>query len=349
MLKNSFKTQEFNFSLPKELIALKPNYPRDKSKLLEVSKSLKLFSFSELTNLLNKGDCLIINDTKVIPGKLYGKCLNKNISITLNKLIKKEKTIIWSAFVNPLRKVKLNEEIFFSKDFFCKIIEIRNEGEICIEFKCSSNSFYKNINLYGELALPPYILKKRKFIKDDNSFYQTIFAKKNGAVAAPTASLHFSKNLLKIIKLKGIKIVKVTLHVNGGTFLPIKTQNIDNHQMHFEWGRISKKSANLINMTRKSGKKCVAVGTTVLRLMESAKKKNGELKEFEGETNIFIKPGWKVNTIDGLITNFHTPKSTLFVLVCSLLGINKAKSIYNYAIEKKLKFFSYGDSCLIWI
>ena len=170
-----------------------------------------------------------------------------------------------------------------------------------------------------------------------------------GAVAAPTASLHFSNDLLNQIIQKGIILVKVTLHINGGTFLPIRTKNINAHKMHYEYGEISEKSAEIINNTRKSGNKCIAVGTTVLRILETAKSSDGQIKAFRGETDIFIKPGWKVNSVDGIITNFHIPKSTLFILVCSIIGIKKAKELYAFAIEKKLRFYSYGDAFLIWL
>jgi len=196
--------------------------------------------------------------------------------------------------------------------------------------------------------LPPYIKKKRNQNSEDQTNYQTVFAKKEGAVAAPTASLHFSNNLIKKIKERKIKIIFITLHVNGGTFIPIKSKNIFNHKMHKEFGEISKKSANEINRIKAQGGRIFAIGTTVLRLLESSKNFDGSIRPFYGETDIFIKPGDNIDTIDGLITNFHTPKSTLLVLIYAILGKEKTKKLYDFAIKKKLRFFSFGDACLIW-
>lgn len=343
------KTKEFDFELPEKLIALNPVLPRDSAKLLEVTNKFKLHSFKNLTNILNDGDCIVINDTKVIPAQLNGLFENKKISISLNKNILDTNKVIWSVFVKPQKKIYENGEIIFSKSFYCKIIEIKEFGETIVEFNCSKSNFFKNLNSFGSLALPSYITSRRGFKTKDSQNYQTIFSKNLGAVAAPTASLHFTQKLIHSLKLKNIKIVNVTLHVNGGTFLPIKTKNISHHIMHNEFGVITKNSAKIINQTRNQGRNCIAVGTTVLRLLESSKNKYGKVKEFYGSTDIFIKPGWKVNTVDGLITNFHTPKSTLFVLICALLGIEETKKLYQYAIQNKLRFFSYGDACLIWV
>ena len=199
----------------------------------------------------------------------------------------------------------------------------------------------------GKIPLPPYIKKRGTNISDIND-YQTIFAKNEGAVAAPTASLHFTERLINQIKKKKISIIKTTLHINGGTFIPVKTNDISQHLMHFESGEISTLAANKINSIKKKGGKLIAVGTTVLRLLESSKDSKGNIKPFKGKTNIFIKPGWKVNTIDGIITNFHTPYSTLLALVFAILGRKKTLQLYDYAIKNRIRFFSYGDACLIW-
>ena len=343
------ETSKFDFKLPEKLIALDPVFPKDSAKLLEVRNEYVLHSFDNLSQILNDGDCIVINDTKVIPAKLIGLFDNKKVHITLNKNIKNNPKVVWSAFVKPKKKINVNGKIFFSKDFFCKIIDVREYGEIIVEFNCSTSFFFKKINLLGTVALPPYITSKRVVNENDLKDYQTIFSKKLGAVAAPTASLHFTHKLIKKLKSKNIKIVNVTLHVNGGTFLPIRTKNICKHVMHNEFGIISKDSAAIINQTRNQGKNCIAVGTTVLRLLESSKNKHGKVSTFFGNTDIFIKPGWKVTTVDGLITNFHTPKSTLFVLICAIVGIKNAKKLYKYAIKNNLRFFSYGDACLIWV
>ena len=223
----------------------------------------------------------------------------------------------------------------------------RNQVSILLKFNVSFSKLNKIIEIFGGMPVPPYI-QKRGSMKSDFQDYQSIFAKKKGAVAAPTASLHFTDNLIKDLRKKQVKMIEITLHVNGGTFIPIKTENVLEHNMHFEKGKISFKSANIINKAKKEGGRIIAVGTTVLRLLESAKDKNGLIKPFNSETNIFIKPGYNINTIDGLITNFHTPKSTLLLLVYSLLGKQKTKSLYKFAIKQKLRFFSYGDACLIW-
>lgn len=344
------RTNKFNFNLPENLIALEPAEPRDSSKIVEVSEKFKIHKFSNIINILKKNDCIILNDTKVIPAKLEGKCNEKKITITLNKLINYKNPIIWNVYLKPLKKVSELKIIKFSNDFFGKIIEINKamRGEVLIEFNYSHKKFLKLINKYGVLALPPYITKRRLHSKNDDDDYQSIFAKNFGAIAAPTASLHFSKELLKRIREKGIKVVKVTLHVNGGTFIPVRSENINNHKMHYEFGEINKESADTINIAKRNGNKCIAVGTTVLRLLETSKNLDGIVKPFKGETNIFIKPGWKINTVDGIITNFHTPKSTLFILICSILGVKKAKELYTFAIKERIRFYSYGDACLIW-
>ena len=344
---------DYNFDVPEELIAINPSYPRDRSSLVEVKDNFLIHKFNNILNILNKGDCLILNDTKVIPGQLKGKMNGKNVSITLNKLIKTEENlVIWNVFGKPYKSFKSGEKIYFSQDFFCKIIrknKMSNYGGLLIEFNMKLKNFFLKLTEYGQLAIPPYITKKRDLNDKDIFNYQSIFAKNSGAIAAPTASLHFTSELLRKIRKKGINIVYITLHVNGGTFIPIRTNNIEDHQMHSEEGEISKIACKIINEVKVKNKRCVAVGTTVLRLLESSKDYMGNVLPFKGETEIFIKPGWKITTVDGLITNFHTPKSSLFVLISSILGEKNAKKLYEFAIKKKLRFFSYGDACLIWI
>ena len=345
------KLDELNFSLPQELIALKPINPRHNSDILEVKDGLRILKFHKLIDLLDKGDCLIVNNTKVIPGSLNGFIHSKKISLTLNKLIKK-KPVVWEAFCKPLKKVKQNDKIYFNDFFFCevkRILKNKISSKILVEFKMPFDEFYKEIKKFGKLALPPYIVKKRNYLSSDNTNYQTNFSEVEGAIAAPTASLHFSREMIAKLKEKGVNFVEITLHVNGSTFLPIRVDNTDLHQMHYEYGKISKYSAKKINQTRLNGKKIIAVGTTVLRLLEASKDKNGKILPFEGETDIFIKPGWKVNTIDALITNFHTPKSSLLLLVYAIFGKKKIREVYDYAVKKKMRFLSYGDACLFWL
>ncbi len=342
----------FDFKVPENLIAIHPVSPRHNSKLVVVSnKEFNIYKFSEIIKILNPGDCLVVNDTKVIPGRFVGKLRSKIINFTLNKNLSNKTVPIWEVLVKPLKLIKLKDVIMFKENIKGKIVGIdktKKVGLVTLRFNCSIEELQAFLNNNASLALPNYIVKKRSFNVKDKYNYQTVFAKNAGAIAAPTASLHFSNKMLNEIKKRKIQIIKVTLHVNGGTFLPIKSKNINEHIMHYEFGRISNESAQKINTIRKKGNKIIAVGTTVLRLLETAKNRNGSLKEFEGETNIFIKPGWKVNSIDGLITNFHTPKSTLFVLICSIIGIRRAIKLYNFAIKNKLRFHSYGDCCLIW-
>ena len=342
-------TKKFNFKVPDNLIALNPTIPRNHSKLIEVNNEFTIRRFDNLINLLDSGDCLIINDTKVIPAELNGFLKTNLVKITLNKKMKYTKNI-WQVFAKPQRKLKENIFLKFSENFEAKVLDIPKDknGEVLLDFNCSDEIFFRLLKENAKLALTNYISKKRAVEIKDNLNYQSVFAERNGAVAAPTASLHFSQKLLKNLIKKGVKVIKVTLHVNGGMYIPINKKNIDDHEMHFEYGVISEKAASLINLAKKKGKKCIAVGTTVLRLLESAKNKNGTINKFEGETNIFIKPGWKVNSVNGLITNFHTPKSTLFVLICSLIGIKRAKQLYSFAVKEKIRFYSYGDACLIW-
>ena len=342
--------KELDYNIPRELIALYPKIPRDESKLVLVDKKFKIIKFKELIDYLSPNDAIVFNDTKVICACLKGFLNNKKVEINLNQIIDK-KNCTWSAFIKCRKRPFLKDEIFFSKFLKAKVTHIdQNYGTdiFHLQFSCNYKTFMKKLNSIGIMPLPPYINKKRETDGSDFFNYQTIFARKEGAVASPTASLHFSNKLIKNLKEKKISIINVTLHANAGTFLPIKVKNILNHKMHFEYGIISKKSSKEINIVKKRGGKIIAVGTTVLRILESAKEKDGSIKPFRGETNIFIKPGTKVNTIDGLITNFHTPKSTLLLLIYSLIGKKKTKELYNFAIKNKLRFFSYGDASLIW-
>ncbi len=341
--------EELNYKIPENLIALHPKKPRDDSKLIVVKKQLQIIRFKEIIDFLKPNDALVFNDTKVINAYLEGTIKERKILINLNKIVD-QKNVIWDAFIKSNKKPQIGDEIIFPDNLTAKVINISRSTNIdcfILKFLCTFPVFKKKLNLLGLIPLPPYIIKRRKIKKSDFTDYQTVFAKNEGAVASPTASLHFSKKLLKKIKEKKIKIVNVTLHINGGTFLPVKEKNIFKHQMHYEYAYISKKSSEEINETRKKGGRIIAVGTTVLRVLESAKKNDGEMKPFDGETNIFIKPGWKINSIDGIITNFHLPKSTLLLIIYALIGKNRTKELYDFAIKNKLRFFSYGDASLI--
>ncbi len=336
---------DLDFELPKELIALYPKKPRHDSNLVIVGKKNRIIKFKEIINEIKPGDAIIFNDTKVILADFDGFFENKKISINLNKLEDKENNI-WSVFIKSKRKLTQGDSIKIFKNFNAEIETIKNDITF-MKFNLPYDELKNEIKKYGRAPLPPYI-KKRGHKKSDKYDYQTVFAKNDGAVAAPTASLHFTKKLIKELEKKNVNIIKVTLHVNGGTFIPIRTNDMTKHSMHFEEGIISKDSAEKINKVKDSGGKIIAVGTTVLRLLESSKNIHGYIKPFQANTNIFIRPGWKINSIDGIITNFHTPRSTLLLLIYTLIGKRRTQQLYKYAVEKKIRFFSYGDACLIW-
>ncbi len=342
--------KELNYKIPRDLIALYPKKPRDESKLILVGEKFKIINFKEIINLLKPNDALVFNDTKVINANLHGTLGLRKVVINLNKMINKE-NVIWSVFIKSNKKPEISDKIFFSGNLTAQVIDIsrsKNIDSFILKFSCTFITFKKKLKLFGLIPLPPYITKKRQVQASDFTDYQTVFAKNDGAVASPTASLHFSNQLLKKIKTKKIKLINVTLHINGGTFLPVKENNISKHQMHYEYGFVSKKSSDQINKIKEKGGRVIAVGTTVLRVLESAKDNYGKIKPFDGETNIFIKPGWKINSIDGIITNFHFPKSTLLLIIYALIGQKQTKKLYNFAIKNKLRFFSYGDASLIW-
>ncbi|MBF91845.1 MAG: tRNA preQ1(34) S-adenosylmethionine ribosyltransferase-isomerase QueA [Rickettsiales bacterium] len=341
---------KLNYKLPKDLIALYPKKPRDSSKIVIVDKSFKILEFKNILNKLNPKDALIFNDTKVLPAGLEGEINQRKVSVNLNRLISKKK-LIWSAFIKSRRIINEGDIIKFSKNFVAEIckIEINNSSKFYfLFFDLTYKTFIKKLRNNGSPPLPPYIKNKRKIVNSDSKDYQSILAKKNGAVAAPTASLHFTDSLLTKIRKKKIKIINVTLQISAGTFLPINSKNINEHKMHSEFGIITKKSAQEINKIKKNGGKIIAVGTTVLRILESSKNSEGIILPFKGETDIFIKPGWKIDSVDGLITNFHTPKSSLLAIIYSIIGEKRTRQLYKFAIDKKLRFFSYGDACLIW-
>ena len=341
---------KLDYKLPKDLIALYPKKPRDSSKIVIVDKSFKILEFKNILNKLNSNDALIFNDTKVLPAGLEGEINKKKVSVNLNRLISKEK-LIWTAFIKSRQIINEGDIIKFSKNFVAKIHKIEKNSIskfYFLFFDFTYKTFIKKLRNIGRAPLPPYIKKKRQIVNSDSKDYQSILAKKEGAVAAPTASLHFTESLLTKIRKKKIKIITVTLQISAGTFLPIKSKNINDHKMHSEFGIITKKSAQEINKIKRNGGKIIAVGTTVLRILESSKNSRGIILPFKGETDIFIKPGWNINSVDGLITNFHTPKSSLLAIIYSIIGERRTRQLYKFAIDKKLRFFSYGDACLIW-
>ena len=335
---------QFDYELDVNLIAQKPCFPRDNSRLLScLGKNYKDLFFKNLPELLNFGDVLVINNTKVIPSRLFGKRDQVKIEVTLHLKIENN---IWRAFVKPGRKCRVNEEIAFEKNLKAKIIEKFIEGDVLLEFNQNELSMLNEIHNQGQMPLPPYIKRKNKSMEDIND-YQTVFASNIGAVAAPTAGLHFTKSLIRNLEKKGVLFAPITLHVGAGTFLPVKVNNILNHKMHEEWCSLNEKSSEIINKAIKNNKKIISVGTTSLRVLETiAKKNNGKLVPWSGLTDLFVTPGFKFNIVDILITNFHLPKSTLLMLVSAFHGEEEILKSYKYAIKQKYRFFSYGDSCI---
>lgn len=320
------KITEFDFELPEELIAHYPASPRDSSRLLVIGENLSEKLFNNLPELITKDDLLVFNNSKVIPARLFAVKENRKFEILLHKKIKPG---LWQAFAKPGKKLKPGDKLAIgTENAELTIKEKLPSGEVTIEFPNESI-----ITTYGHMPLPPYI--KREDEAKDATTYQTVYAKKEGSVAAPTAGLHFTEGLLAKIQHKAF----VTLHVGAGTFQPVKTENIDEHVMHSEFYEVPEETAAAIKACKG---RVIAVGTTSLRVLEASGGRFGS-----GDTDIFIKPGYKFKVIDGLITNFHLPKSTLFILTCSLAGTKKMQEAYAYAIKNKFRFYSYGDACFI--
>ncbi len=335
----------FNFDLPKEKIAKHPVYPRDNARMLVISQdAYQDKHVYDLADLLKEGDLLVFNDTKVIPVRLWLKQQSRGIEITLHKQVSNDS---WKAFAKPARKLLFDQIAYVNDNFYLELISKGDNGEVTVKFNLGGAQLIEALNKYGAMPLPPYIKRAKGGDKKDFIDYQTIFAKNEGAVAAPTASLHFTSELMDKLRLKKINHAFVTLHVGAGTYLPVKVSDTDDHIMHYEYGMVSKSTADIINQTKKSGGRIVAVGTTVTRILETATGDDGVIKEFSGNTNIFITPKYKFKLIDLLMTNFHLPESTLFMLVCSIAGIERMKDAYNHAIKNNYRFYSFGDSCLI--
>ncbi|HCU58698.1 MAG TPA: tRNA preQ1(34) S-adenosylmethionine ribosyltransferase-isomerase QueA [Alphaproteobacteria bacterium] len=353
------KVDIFDFDLDKDLIAKTPANPRDSSRLLDLSDENKIVDrhFYDLPDILNSGDVLVFNDTKVIPARLYGAHGNALVELTLYHPVT---GLSWWSFIKNSKRLKPQDVITFytseisasESTFQAKVLEKNQEDGVLIEFLCGVDSLSSMLQTYGAMPLPPYI-KRDKPLKglwnpyNDKEDYQTVYAKCEGAVAAPTAGLHFTQNVLDKLDQKGIEKVFLTLHVGAGTFLPVKTDDTKDHKMHAEFGIISEKAADAINKAKKEGRRIIAVGTTSVRLLESAADDNGVLHPFCGETNIFITPGYKFKMIDYIITNFHLPKSTLFMLICAIAGTERMKQAYAHAIKEKYRFYSYGDSSIL--
>ncbi|GAA3891964.1 tRNA preQ1(34) S-adenosylmethionine ribosyltransferase-isomerase QueA [Sphingomonas limnosediminicola] len=334
----------FDFELPQERIALRPARPRDSARLLLVrGEEIADRQVLDLPQLLEPGDVLVFNDTKVIPAQLEGKRGDANIGATLHK---REGPREWQAFLRNAKRAREGDVIDFGSDVRASVIEKALDGSALLHFH-GEESVEMLLERAGRMPLPPYIASKRPADTEDQADYQTMFAREEGAVAAPTAALHFTPRLLEALSERGIGMETLTLHVGAGTFLPVKAEDTSGHQMHAEWGRIDKATAARLNQVRAAGRRLVAVGTTSLRLLESAADGAGTIHAFEGDTAIFITPGYRFKAIDGLVTNFHLPKSTLFMLVSALMGLETMKAAYGHAIDEGYRFYSYGDASLL--
>lgn len=339
------KTSDFYFDLPQELIAQDPLEDRSSSRLLVLNKdtgAIEHHIFKEITDYLNPGDCLVINDTKVIPARLYGNKIGTDAKIEL-LLLKRKENDIWETLVKPGKKAKPGSKISFGGGLLTgEVLDVVEEGNRLIRF--TYNGIFEEIlDVLGQMPLPPYITHHLK----DKNRYQTVYAKHDGSAAAPTAGLHFTPELLAMLKEKGVKIAHVTLHVGLGTFRPVKVEDVTQHHMHSEFYSIEESQAKLINDTKAAGGRIISVGTTSCRTLESASGENGIVKAGSGWTDIFIYPGYRFKVLDSLITNFHLPESTLLMLVSALAGKEHILNAYETAVQERYRFFSFGDAMLI--
>lgn len=340
------KVSEFDFDLPLERIALRPARPRDSARLLVVRPGADFgdHRLPELPDLLSPGDILVFNDTRVIPARLHGRRGRVKVEITLHQ---KVAGTTWSAFAKPAKRLHPADIISFGT-LVAEVVEKRRGGEVVLRFRADEGGFMKQLAEQGEMPLPPYIAGKRLVDASDFEDYQTIFAAHEGAVAAPTAGLHFTPGLLEVLAGRRIASAFLTLHVGAGTFLPVRVEDTADHVMHAEWGEITATTAEAINTARAEGGRIVAVGTTALRLLETAADKQGQIRTFAGSTDIFIAPGYTFRATDLLLTNFHLPCSTLFMLVAAFSGLGTMREAYAHAIDSDYRFYSYGDACLLY-
>ena len=339
------KTSDFDFYLPEELIAQHPLEKRDYSRLMVLDKAtgeIEHKHFYDVLDYLNEGDTLVLNNTRVMPARLIGEKVESGgkIEFLLLKRIEGDK---WECLAKPGKRAKIGTEFTFgSGKLKCKVVDIVEEGNRIIEFSYDG-IFEQVLDELGEMPLPPYITERL----DDRERYQTVYSKEQGSAAAPTAGLHFTKELLEKVKEKGVNIAYVTLHVGLGTFRPVKVDDVNEHVMHSEFYQLDEENANIINETKKRGNKIISVGTTSTRTLETIGDENGFVKAQNGWTNIFIYPGYKFKVVDNLITNFHLPESTLIMLVSALAGKEKVMNAYNEAVKERYRFFSFGDSMII--
>lgn len=337
------KLSDFSYELPAERIALEPARPRDSAKLLHVGEGLADYTVRDLPGLLRAGDLLVVNDTKVIPAQLTAMRGAARIGITLDRALADSCT--WRVLLRNAKRVRTGDVLVIDPEFSATVLEILEGGAAVLRFE--AEDFSAALARCGALALPPYIARPEGVTEGDARDYQTMFAAQDGAVAAPTAGLHFTPELLEGLAAARVGMTKVTLHVGAGTFLPVRVENVEEHRMHAERGFVTEDAAAAINATRARGGRIVPVGTTALRLIETAADAQGGVKPFDGETDIFIFPGYRFKVADMLFTNFHLPHSTLLMLVAAFAGRERILAAYRHAIAENYRFYSYGDACLL--
>ena len=341
------KKSDFYYDLPKELIAQTPIEPRDHSKMMVLSRknnTIEHKHFYDFVDYLEAGDCLILNNTRVLPARMYG--VKKDTGAIVEFLLLNNLgNDCWETITGPGKRAKIDTEFSFGDGILtCKIVEVLENGNRIAKFSYDASNIYEVLDKVGEMPLPHYITEKL----EDKERYQTVYSKELGSAAAPTAGLHFTDEIMQKIQAKGVKIGYVTLHVGIGTFRPVKAENIEDHEMHSEHYQIPKETADLINETKKNGRRVIGVGTTCCRTLESVMQSQGEMKEFDDWTSIFIYPGYKFKCIDALLTNFHLPESTLIMLVSALYDREKVLNAYKTAVDDKYRFFSFGDCMFIY-
>ena len=338
------KTSDFYYDLPKELIAQHPTEKRDNSRLMVIGRKsgeIKHKHFYDIVDELESGDCLVLNNTRVLPARIYGIKEGTGDRVEFLLLVNKGDDV-WEVIAGPGKRAKTGARFSFGEKLSCEVVDVLENGNRLVKFFYDGN-FYAILDEVGQMPLPPYITEKL----EDQSRYQTVYSEKLGSAAAPTAGLHFTNELLEKIRSKGVRIAYVTLHVGLGTFRPVKVSEISEHTMHSEHYWLPKETAEIINETKKNGHRVIAVGTTSCRTLESVATFNGKIEESEGWTDIFIYPGYEFKCIDGLITNFHLPESTLIMLVSAFCGYENTMNFYKVAVDNRYRFFSFGDACFI--
>ena len=342
--KDLLKKSSYFYNLPEELIAQKPIEPRDNSRLLlfcRQTEEIQDKHFYDILDFLHKGDVLVVNNTRVLPARLFGyKDTGAKIEILLQKRID---LTTWEVIARPFKRLKEGTEIHFSENLSLTILEKKEYGECNVKFNFTG-AFEERLDEVGQVPLPPYIHEKLK----DKERYQTVYSKVEGSSAAPTAGLHFTNELLQKLQEKGVELIEVLLHVGLGTFRPVKEDDILNHNMHSEYIEMTEENADKINKAKAEGRRIIAVGTTSVRVLESVATEEGRVKAYKGETSIFIYPSYKFKIVDGLITNFHLPESTLIMLVSAFAGYDQTMKIYNHAVKERYRFFSFGDAMFIY-